>query len=416
MNGLLGKKLSHSFSKEIHEHFVNKEYKLFEYDDLNEFFSSVPFTGINVTIPYKQLVIPFLDELSDEAKNIGIVNTIIRNNDRLIGYNTDYYGIQKTLEYHKVDVTDKVVGIIGNGSTKSTISYLVRKQQAREIKVFARNPKENEFSLQDINKHEDINILFNATPVGMYPNNETSFELNITSFKQIDFVMDVVYNPLRTNLLQDCIKNMIKFENGLMMLVFQAIKAMELFHNIDIDEPQVFAYYKKLYKKLTNIVLIGMPMSGKSFFGKLLAKKYNKTLIDIDNEIERRENNDIPTIFEQFGEGYFRKQEHLVTSEYAKQFSQVISCGGGVIKNHKTMANLKQNGVILYIDFPLEFLKKCNPKNRPLLQDFTKLEKLYKERESVYNKYADIIFVKTSYNEIDSMKKMEVLIDEYFDS
>jgi shikimate dehydrogenase len=416
MFGLLGKKLSHSFSKEIHEHFTNQKYELIEKDSLEEFFKEKSFKGINVTIPYKAEVIQYLDYISKEAVKIGSVNTIINKNNKLYGYNTDYYGLQKSFELNNIILAEKQVLIIGNGSTSKTVYQFCKDSGAKEIIVAARNPKLSEISIGEINTLHNIEIIINATPLGMYPNNDQSIDIDFNNFNDLLFVMDVVYNPLRTTLLQRAKSKNIKVENGLTMLFYQAIKAIELFHDILVDANEVTLYYQKLYQKLTNFVLIGMPMSGKSFYAKLLSEKYSKRFIDIDKKIEEENNMKIPDIFETHGEQYFRKQEHLITTKYAKELNTCISCGGGVILNDANMQSLKQNGVVIFIDFPLEELKKCNPSGRPLLNNSKSLEKLYNERIELYRKYADITISKTSYNERETMSKIEVKINEYFNT
>lgn len=416
MYGLLGKKLSHSFSKEIHEHFTKHDYTLIERDTVNNFMTAKDFKGINVTIPYKKAVLPFLDHLSEEAKMIGVVNAITNEDGILTGYNTDIYGLEQSLLYNNITVTNKDVLIIGNGSTSRTIEYFCKLNNAKNIYKVARTPKENEYPLSDINSFHHCQILFNATPVGMYPNNDTSITMSLGLFHQLEFVMDVVYNPLKTNLLLAAEEQQVKTSNGLLMLVFQAVKAIELFHNTIIDHNSVIHYYKNLLEKLTNFVFIGMPMSGKSFFTKLVGQRHHKTIVDLDNEIESTNRMPIPEIFETEGEKHFRKLETKEVKRFSKLSNMAISCGGGVITKKENMHFLKQNGLIIFIDFALEDLYKCNPKGRPLLKNRNNLEKLYKERYNLYREYADIHVNKESYDENVTLNKIEVKINEYFNS
>lgn len=413
MFGLLGKKLGHSFSKTIHEKFIDKEYKLIETDNLNQFFNENTISGLNVTIPYKKEVIKYLDKLSTEAKEIGAVNTVINKNGTLFGYNTDYYGLDKSLKYHGISVANKTIIILGNGSTSRTISYYCTKNSAKKIIILARNPKENEYNFNDVSRYSDASIVFNATPVGMFPNNNTNTLINLKQLPHLTSVIDVVYNPLRSNLILEAEELGIKAVNGLLMLIYQAIKSIELFHNITISDEIVTKYYKELTIEKLNFVFIGMPMSGKTFFSRLASSKYNKKQVEIDEEITIFANNSIDNIFKNHGENHFRSLETKIISKYAKLNNQAISCGGGVILNKENMVNLKQNGIIIFIDMPLELLKQCNPKKRPLLQDKNNLETLYNDRIALYRSFQDITINKTSFDKNAVMRQIEVKIDEY---
>jgi shikimate dehydrogenase len=416
MYGLLGKKLGHSFSKEIHETFTNKQYKLIELQEIAPFMIEKDFIGINVTIPYKKDVIPFIDELSVDAKSIGVVNTIINKSGKLIGYNTDIYGLQKSLEYNKVSLFNKEVIILGNGSTSRTIEYFCKTKKAKKIIVLARNPLKSQYTFEDIVKFSSSTIIFNATPVGMYPNNIEGLNINLDLLPNLELVMDVIYNPLASSLIVEANKIGIQTVNGLLMLIFQAIKAIELFQGYKIKDNDVIIFYKDLLFKISNLVFIGMPMSGKSYFTKKVGTLFNKEVVDIDDEIEKTADMSITNIFEKYGETHFRKLEYDEVVKQSKTNNKAISCGGGVIKNQLNIDYLKQNGVILFIDFPLVDLIKCNPKGRPLLQKHNTLEKLYNERYHLYRENADIIIYKTSYDESETMRQIEVKINEYFNT
>jgi shikimate dehydrogenase len=198
MFGLLGKKLGHSFSKTIHENFTNEEYKLIETNNLNQFFNDYSFKGLNVTIPYKQDVIKHLDELSPEASEINSVNTVIFENGKLIGYNTDDFGLSKMLNYYNIDVSNKTIIILGNGSTSRTIQHYCSKNHAKKVVVLARNPMENEYYFKDVVNFREASIIFNATPVGMFPNNNQSIPISLNELPNLDSVVDMIYNPLRS--------------------------------------------------------------------------------------------------------------------------------------------------------------------------------------------------------------------------
>lgn len=415
MYGLLGKKLGHSFSKPIHESFTNKSYQLIEVEDLSTFFSERHLIqGLNVTIPYKKKVIPFLDELSTEAKNIGVVNTIKNERGKLIGFNTDYYGLEKSLSYHDIQVNGRDVIILGNGSTSRTIQYYCEQNLANSVTIFARNPKNDEHHFSDVENFKNTEIVFNATPVGMFPNNNDDILININCLPNLISVIDVIYNPLRSKLLVAANKRGLKTVNGLMMLIQQAIKAIEIFHEIKIPEKEVQKYYLNLLKKTSNFVLVGMPMSGKTYYTQLLSDLYRKDFVDLDREIEIYEDRSIPSIFKSFGETYFRTIESQVAENFSKLNNQAISCGGGIILNEKNIDNLKQNGIIIYLDAPLSLLEKCNPKGRPLLKNKQNLRTLYNERYPLYQKYADITITKDSFDEKTILNEIEVKINEYF--
>jgi shikimate dehydrogenase len=416
MYGLLGKKLGHSFSKKVHEHFTKKEYNLIETDNLDRFFEFPNYIGLNVTIPYKTSVIPYLDELSTEAKDLNAVNTIFFKSGKIYGYNTDYYGLKKSLEYNDISVSNKHVMIMGNGSTSRTIQYYCRQNNAKIITVLARNPKENEHHFNDVDNFTSAQIIFNATPVGMFPNNNQRLLVSIDKLTELDSVVDLVYNPLRSNLLIAAENRGIKAVNGLLMLLYQAVKSIEIFHDFTISDQDVITYYKYLTLHMKNLVFIGMPMSGKSYLAKLVSKRLGKELFDTDNAIENYVNDSIENIFKYQGEKYFRKVENRIIFEISKQHNKAISCGGGVILRKDNMTLLKQNGIIIFIDASLNLLKRCNPKGRPLLQNASNLERLFDQRYPIYKKYADIIIEKEHFREKEILHQIEVKINEYINT
>jgi shikimate dehydrogenase len=416
MYGLLGKTLKHSFSKDIHEALSDVNYTLYETDDLEEFFQNTPFKGLNVTIPYKHDVISFLDELSEEAEALQAVNTIIRRSGKLYGYNTDYYGLENTLKRSGITVQNKDVLILGNGSTSRTIQYYCKQNLAKKITVLARNPNQNEYHFTSVENFKSTSIVFNATPVGMFPDNDGVLPIDLISLPNVVSVVDVIYNPLRSNLLIAAEKRGIQTVNGLFMLISQAVKALELFHNIDISSDIIESYYKSLLLKQSNLVLIGMPMSGKSYFAKRLAKHYHKKVLELDQAIEEYAGMPIPNIFALQGEDGFRNIESKLVFEYSKQHNKAISTGGGVVLNPENIRHLKQNGILIFLDMPLEMLQECNPKDRPLLQNRKNLEKLYYSRYDLYNDYADIVVQKTTFDAKKTQQLIEVKLDAYLSS
>jgi len=416
MYGLIGKKLKHSYSKVIHQKLQNKKYNLIELNSLDSFFQDKKFKGINITIPYKSEVIDYCDILSETAIKTGSVNSIVNNEGILYGYNTDYDGLLFMLEYNNIYLENEHVLILGNGSTSRTIQTLCFDKNSKKIVVSARNPLENELNFSELKNQQNISVIFNATPVGMYPNNNKSLEIDLSFFPNLKVVIDLVYNPLETKLLLSARERNIKTVNGLLMLVHQAVKSSEFFHNTTYEQNTTLKIYKSLLLEMTNLVLVGLPMSGKSYFSRLLASKYDKKSIDIDKLIEKRSNQSITNIFHTLGEQAFRSLETKTIIEVSKERRQAISTGGGAILDKKNIEYLKQNGIIIFLDVSLSMLKTFNPKNRPLLKDKRNIEKLYNERYSLYKKYADIIITKDSIDEIRILNKIEVEIDEYFNS
>jgi len=416
MRGLIGKKLSHSFSKEIHETLDQQEYNLIELAELDSFFREKAFSAINVTIPYKSDVIPFLDTVSESAKEINAVNTIVNENGKLRGYNTDVDGLLYAFDYYKVSIKNRVIGIIGNGATSRTVKYGSTLKKAKIIKVFARNPKENEYPLSDISLHKDINIIINATPNGMYPNNNQKTLINVEDFPTLEFVLDLVYNPLKTKLILEAREHNVRAENGLIMLIHQAVKANELFNKITYKKRTTNTIFKDIYLRQLNIVLIGMPMSGKSYYSRQIAKAYNKGLVDIDKEIEYTQKKSIQELFNEYGESGFRNIETRIIELKSKELNKAISTGGGVVLNTNNIQLLKQNGVVVFLDVSLEELMNMPTKGRPLLKDPNNLIDLFSERYDLYKNYCDVRIVKNGFNTKETMIKIGVKINEYINS
>ena len=416
MRGLLGKKLSHSYSKIIHESIDKSNYNLIELDELDSFFQEKAFSALNITIPYKNDVLNYLDSSSDVVKETKSCNTIVNTNGKLFGYNTDYVGFEFMCQYNNIDFNNKTVAIIGNGSTSRTISFYAKKHNASKIMIFARNPQDKEHHIKDIESNIDIEILINATPVGMFPNSKATFDINLSAMSKLKAVIDLIYNPLKTKLVLQAEDRKIKAVNGLLMLVHQAVKANELFNNVTHPDSLTISIHKAIKFEILNIVLIGMPMSGKTFFAKQLATKYNKAVVDLDKELELSSGRSIKNIFDIDGESYFRKLEKEVCSQFSKGLSQAISTGGGIILDKENIDNLRQNGIIMFLDMSLQDLMACNPKNRPLLQNPEQLEKLYNDRYELYKRYSDIQIPKKGYDQHKTLFEIEVKLNEYFNS
>lgn len=414
--GLLGKTLKHSFSKSIHEAITQKPYDLIEQESIDLFMTNKSFAGLNVTIPYKQEVIPYIDKLSEEVESIGTVNTIVNKNGILYGYNTDAFGFKYLLDYNNILIKDKVVLVLGNGSTSKTIEYVCKKLLAKKIIITGRNPLKNQLHLNDVYTIENVDVIINTTPVGMYPNNNKSLHLKLDIWPQLEAVIDVVYNPIYTKLLLDAKSKNIKAVNGLIMLVSQAAKSIEYFHNIDVTHETINRTYIEILRSKLNITLIGMPMSGKSLYGKILSKQFRKKLVDSDKEIENQHKMSIPNIFKVYGEDAFREMEKDIIYNLSQENNQIISCGGGVPMFFENIDNLKQNGVIIFINTPIETLKKMNVGNRPLLKNNKSLELLYEARYNTYKTVADVMYNKTSLDINKNVKALVVLINEYISS
>ena len=380
--GLLGRKLGHGYSPQIHACLGNYSYDLFEKepDEVETFLKTGDFTAINVTIPYKQTVIPFCSELSQTARRIGAVNTIVRRQDgSLIGHNTDYFGFMSTVKHSGLDPYGKKVLVIGNGGASKPAITVMEELGARVTVI---THKEN--TPENLSKHDDAAILVNATPVGMYPNTGLS-PVDLSLFPRLEGVLDMIYNPARTQLLLDAEERGLITENGLWMLVAQAKEASECFTGSPIDDALIGTIHQSLRLQMENIILIGMPGSGKSTIGRLLAAKLSKEFVDADAQIEFAAGMTIPEIFSQSGEAGFRQIESKVLSDLGKRSGLVIATGGGCVTRECNYAHLHQNGTIFCLD---RQLSKLPTDGRPLSQN-GKLEEMYHFRHPLYQRFAD---------------------------
>ncbi len=380
--GLLGRKLGHSYSPQIHAYLGSYSYDLFEKepDEVETFLKTGDFTAINVTIPYKQTVIPFCSELSQTARRIGAVNTIVRREDgSLIGHNTDYFGFLSTVKHSGLDPYGKKVLVIGNGGASKPAITVMEELGAR-VTVIAH--KEN--TPENLRKHDDAAILVNATPVGMYPNTGLS-PVDLSLFPRLEGVLDMIYNPARTKLLLDAEERGLITENGLWMLVAQAKEASEWFTGSPIDDALIGTIHQSLRLQMENIILIGMPGSGKSTIGRHLAAKLSKEFVDADAQIVSAAGMTIPEIFSQSGEAGFRQIESKVLSDLGKRSGLVIATGGGCVTQECNYAHLHQNGTIFCLD---RHLSKLPTDGRPLSQK-GKLEEMYRIRHPLYQRFAD---------------------------
>ena len=351
------------------------------------------FCGINVTIPYKQAVIPFLDEIDDTAREIGAVNTVVNRNGKLYGFNTDLDGLTRLIRRIGMDLSGKKVLIPGTGGTSRTAAFAAKKLGALEIRRISRTGKEGSLTYEEaLRKHTDAEIIINTTPCGMYPEPDAQ-PLPLESFCRLEGVADVIYNPLRSRLVLDAGKRGIPAEGGLYMLVAQAVRASELFLDTVYPDSLTDSIYDRILRRKENIVLIGMPGSGKSAVGRLLAEQTGRTLTDTDLLISEKAGKTIPDIFREQGEQSFRDLESMIIRELSKQGGQIISTGGGAVLRPENVITLKQNGRLFWLDRDPDSLIPTD--DRPLADTAEKMKQLYIAREPVYRAAADEAIVVT---------------------
>lgn len=385
--GLLGEKLTHSFSPRIHSELGDYEYPLYEIpnEGFDDFMTQRRFDGINVTIPYKQAVIPYCSSLSNEARLAGSVNTIIKEKDgSLHGHNTDYPGFCVMLEKGKIDPKGKKILVLGNGGSAASARTALAFLGAKEIITVSRKGENN---YENISRHHDAQIIVNTTPVGMYPDNGKS-PLNLDGFVNLTGVVDLIYNPMKTKLLLDAQRLNIPCVNGLAMLVSQAEMASRVFIKKRARPQLVERIIKNLVKEKQNIALIGMPGCGKSSVGKILADKMKREFVDTDEQIVKTQGKTIKEIFADDGENAFRTLESSVLSQESKKSGIVISLGGGIVTRQENLDLLRQNSLIVYLKRSLEEL---STDGRPLSQSIG-VEALAKQRLPLYEEWSDISF------------------------
>lgn len=410
--GLIGYPLKHSFSKEIHSLISNYNYEIHELkdDEFDIFMNKRDFQGINVTIPYKQKVIPYLDMIDEDAKNINAVNTIVNRNGKLIGYNTDILGVLATFLHFDINIKNTNVLILGTGATSNTVHYAIKKCKAKNIyKAYRQNSKiKGDVLYNNLEElYDNINIIVNTTSNGMYPHADDPLLIDLNKFNNIEYVLDVVYNPLKTRLLIESEKFKKKSVSGLYMLVAQAYFASQLFFNNNFGKDNNFIeqfldlsndktkfiisecdkIYNKCLSNKINIVLTGMPTCGKTTLGKMISKRYGYEFIDTDSLIETKINCKISNFINEYGEEKFRDIESDVIKEVSTKNHIVISTGGGSILKDENITNLKSNGIVFFINRSLENLKPSS--DRPLTSDMESLTKKFNERLPLYKSTCD---------------------------
>ena len=380
--GLLGRKLGHSYSPQIHALLGNYSYQLFEKEpeEIGDFLKNGDFTGLNVTIPYKKEVIPFLDELSTAAARLGAVNTIVRRDGKLIGHNTDYFGFRWLVQESGLQVAGKKALVLGSGGASNTAAAVLQELGATVI-VISRSGENN---YGNLDRHTDAAVIANTTPVGMYPNTGKS-ALSLEGFPRLEGVLDAVYNPARTQILLDAERRGLAAVNGLWMLVAQAKESAEWFTGEEIPDSRIAKIHHALRLQMENIILIGMPGCGKTSVGQQLAQKLGKKFVDADESLEARVCRKITDIIPNDGEAAFREMESETLAELGKQSGLVIATGGGCVTQPQNYPLLHQNGTIFWLKREWD---KLPTDGRPLSQKGT-LGQMYEARMPLYLRFAD---------------------------
>lgn len=390
--GLIGDPLGHSFSPRLHAAFGTADYELHPIpaEALPAFFRERAFEGVNVTIPHKIAVIPLLDELHPSAEECGAVNTVVNRGGKLTGYNTDIFGMSFALAHAGISLSGRHVVILGSGGTSHTARALAKREGAASVTVVSRSGEVNYSNIAELTETE---IVINTTPVGMFPHADAS-PVDLTVFPRLRGVFDAVFNPLRTRLIEQAENLGVPVASGLLMLTAQAKAANILFRGGDYSEPspasevgaEILNVWREVTAELTNIVLIGMPSSGKTTVGTILAERLRRPLIDTDAETERRTGKTVPELFAEGGEENFRREERLTVSECAARTGVVIATGGGAPMFPENRAALAGNGFVVLI---LRDTEKLDTAGRPLSRDLDTLKVMYKVRMPVYKAFAD---------------------------
>lgn len=382
--GLIGEHLGHSFSKPIHNRLGDYSFAMREVEKhlLGDFMQSNELEAFCVTIPYKKDVIPYLNSISPEAQKFGAVNVVVRGkDDKLYGYNTDYFGFEYMMNSAGIDPQGKSAIVLGRGGASMTVCAVLRDRGASRVTVLgsADNTPEN------ISKLSDAEIVVNATPVGMYPNNGIS-PIDLSQLPSCEAVLDLIYNPARTALLLQAEQRGIKRADGLSMLVAQAARAFELFTGDPYEEGCIEKIISEIRRNAENVILVGMPGSGKSTVGDLLANALNRPFFDADSVFAERYGITPANAINTLGEEKFRNMEHDVLCELGKANGTVISTGGGAVTRANNYDPLHQNGIIVFIERPLD---KLSTEGRPLSLS-KPVQQLYSERIDCYLRFADV--------------------------
>lgn len=415
LDGLLGRRLSHSFSPAVHQAMGMPKYRLFETEDVGFFLKNERFSAVNVTIPYKETVIPFLADLEETARRTRSVNLIYREERGLVGYNTDAFGFESSLRHHGICLSGKKVLILGNGGASRTIRAVAEAAGAASVRVLARHPRgKDEFPFSEAGTTSESEIIVNATPVGMFPDNEGDLPLDWELFSHAETFLDLVYNPLETKTMAAFRRRGVPAFNGLYMLVAQAVRSQEIVRGKTLPEDMPSRIARELRDRSLNFVLVGLPLSGKSACVRSLAEAYRKTPVDTDALIEAEIRLPIFDIFRFHGEPYFRQKEEEIADRLYRLGNQAIATGGGMIENPKIMEKLKQNGLIVFLDRKPEDIMKLTIEGRPLLRAPEDILRLSERRRPLYLKYADLV-IKADGPIEETVAEVEAKIHEHLD-
>lgn len=389
--GLIAERLGHSFSKPIHEKLADYTYDLMPMppEEVGPFLTRREFAAINVTIPYKETVIPYCDEIDEAAAAMGAVNTVVNRSGKLFGYNTDFAGAIHMLRSHGIELAGRTVLILGTGGTCKTFSAVARHLGAARVLRAGRTAGAGVLDYAACRAEKDVQVILNASPRGMYPHGDELPLVRLDDYPRLEAVADAVYNPLRTRLLQEAAARGLKTAGGLTMLVAQAKYAVEHFLDTRIDDARIGEIAREILAERSNTVLIGMPSAGKTTLGRELSRRTGKPLRDMDEIITGRIGMPISDFFALRGEDAFRAEEHAVAEELAQETGIIISTGGGAVKDPANMACLARNGILLAVDRSLD--KLLSGGGRPLSSSPEAVERLHRERMPLYRQYAQAV-------------------------
>ena len=409
--GCIGEKLGHSFSREIHTRIGDYDYELKEVakEDLDSFMKEADFLGINVTIPYKQSVIPYLDYVDEKARNIGAVNTVVNRGGRLEGYNTDFDGMADLVKKMNLDVKDRKVFILGTGGTSKTAFAVATALGAKLVEKVGRREGEGHLTYEELyERKEEVEVLINTTPCGTFPNVDQAV-VDVSRFPNLAGAVDVVYNPMKTRFVLEAKECKVKAQGGLYMLVSQAVAAAEHFMDKTYEPELKDRIFRDLCKEKENLVLIGMPGCGKSTLAKLLSERLEMPWKDTDVELEKREGKSCKAIIEEEGIEAFRRKEAEVIKGLSIENHLIIATGGGAVLNPENVKALRMNGKICFIDRPIEDIMPT--KERPLSSNKESLLALYEERLPIYERSCDLR-IRNHKSEKEFMEEFLVRLEE----